>query len=570
MIDRRAAVGCVMGLCGASLLAGCSSRPAPDRGGSGDVPASWCKVRVGVPAAIDPALVHDRAGLDVLRYLFTPLLAIQDGAPVPAAARAYDMSEDARTFTFSLREGATFHHGETVTASSFKRAWERLVAGPGGDSATDRETSSPWAPLLSAVEGYDALLEGRASEMVGLRCPDDLTLEVGLSEPFAGFVDLTAHPALGPVPSTAEIDPDGYAAQPWGNGPYKLDAAWNGKDNLRLSAFDAGCVAAQSEGVLLTPIDDTSAAFNQFLAGALDICDVPVGDLDDALDTAGESDAPGVIMPGARCTAPQPSRITYLMCNTAEGALSHPELRRAASYAIDRDTLARKVLGGCGQAASSLVGAAVAEVDGWQVCQYDEEAAQRLVSDLVAAVEDERRAWAQRGSAGEEEAGEEPEPLDISVRLLHRKGGVNAKVAARVADDLKAAGFEVKVESLSEDDLRARIDEGSFECVLASFEPPVATLEASLAPLMGEGPSYGAVGAMQVPQDVAAPLSSVRANGNQQLRHEQLREALTHASERLCLVPIAFTATHVVASNRVEAASLDALGCLDPASIVMV
>ena len=46
-----------------------------------------------------------------------------------------------------------------------------------------------------------------------------------------------------------------------------------------------------------------------------------------------------------------------------------------------------------------------------------------------------------------------------------------------------------------------------------------------------------------------------------------MRQVLTHESEELALLPVVFTMSHVVASNRISAAHLDALGVLDPVSV---
>ncbi len=160
-----------------------------------------------------------------------PLTRVVDGRAVPCAARGFEVSEDALSISFRLLDGAVFHNGEAVTASSFKRAWERIVRPI--DAAVDGSVTSDdaaprhgrWCALLSSIEGYEALYEGRVSELVGLRCPDDLTLEVSFTRQNASFPTLASHPALGPVPSSADVDPEGYASKPVGNGPFKLCSA---------------------------------------------------------------------------------------------------------------------------------------------------------------------------------------------------------------------------------------------------------------------------------------------------------------------------------------------------------
>ena len=204
MIDRRTLCGAAMGIAAMSALSACGGQEGGSQGGAETVPASWLKCRVGKLSEIDPLLVQDRAGLQVLSAVFTPLMRFDaNGELVPGAALSCAVSDDACTFTFKLPEHAVFHNGERVTASSFKIAWERLVrAIPSGESASDAEpVFGRWGSLLHLVDGYAALRAGRASEMVGLRCPDDATFVVTLTQSCPYFDHVTAHPALGPVPA---------------------------------------------------------------------------------------------------------------------------------------------------------------------------------------------------------------------------------------------------------------------------------------------------------------------------------------------------------------------------------
>ena len=140
MIDRRTLCGAAMGIAAMSALSACGGQRADPK-----VVRRPSRILVEMPcreaAEIDPLLVQDRAGLQVLSAVFTPLMRFDaNGELVPGAALSCAVSDDACTFTFKLPEHAVFHNGERVTASSFKIAWERLVrAIPSGESASDAE-----------------------------------------------------------------------------------------------------------------------------------------------------------------------------------------------------------------------------------------------------------------------------------------------------------------------------------------------------------------------------------------------------------------------------------------------
>lgn len=81
------------------------------------------------PACVDPQQVALNAGLNVGRQL-TDSLTDQDpktGAITPWLATSWEVSPDARSFTFHLRDGATFSDGSTVDAEAVKANFEGII-----------------------------------------------------------------------------------------------------------------------------------------------------------------------------------------------------------------------------------------------------------------------------------------------------------------------------------------------------------------------------------------------------------------------------------------------------------
>lgn len=580
MIDRRTLMGGAVAAVAGIGLTGCSRGDRRASKGADAVPVSWVKYRIGFPASIDPLHVADRHGLQVLKLLFCPLMRLQGGEVVPAAARGVDVSDDARTFTFHLVDGATFHDGEAVTASSFKRAWERLVRafpqdGEGGDAdaaavvdGDDAVTRhSRWGSLLSLVEGYDALREGRASELVGLRCPDDLTLAVSLAEPYAAFPMIASHPAMGPVPTSALDDPAAYDVSPVGNGPFKLKRAWEGKGDIHLLRFDECVVTtALADGALLVVNDDTAASYNQFQAGNIDICDVPVDRLEDAEESAGLS-ADGCGMgPGGRLAYGAEAGLTYLVCNTRTAPFDRVEFRRAVSCAIDRESLCRKVLNGSAAPAQGPIASHLGDVAPWEACGYDAERALELVQGLIAE-SDEREAGLESGSAPVEE-GDPVVPFEASFTLLYRDGGVMGRVAAQIASDLKEAEVRVKTEALDPEELIARLDSTDFACGLMTFEPAVPAVAPIADALFGpSSPQAAWAGVEDV--ELSTALSDARGLVDPVSRLARTGEAIAFAGEDIALIPLVHPRYAKIASDRVEKAQVGLDGTVDIEAVVL-
>lgn len=567
MIDRRTLCGAAMGIAAMSALSACGGQEGGSQGGAETVPASWLKCRVGKLSEIDPLLVQDRAGLQVLSVVFTPLMRFDaNGELVPGAALSCAVSDDACTFTFKLPEHAVFHNGERVTASSFKIAWERLVrAIPSGESASDAEpVFGRWGSLLHLVDGYAALRAGRASEMVGLRCPDDATFVVTLTQPCPYFDHVTAHPALGPVPAAALADPEAFALKPVGNGPFALKYAWERGRGVMLVSF-ADCVigAPLAAGVLLDPMADTVAAYKQFRAGNIDITDVPVDQLSDAEDIATPAPDGRSMAVDARLAHGVEGGLLYLSLNCVSGVFSRPEMRRAACLSVDREALCRKVLKFSGEPALGPISPRVAEIQPWDACTYDPEGSLQLVEAAkLAALQNDPVEGEGSAEEGTETDAPLPDPLDLDIDLIYRKGGTGARVVAHVVRDLEAAGFSVKTEALDTDDFVKRYRAAEFDCALRTLEPPVPALEAIVDELLAYDRSSAGISVYRDEQ-LDHVLAEARRATDVATRRALIQDALSMAGESLPLIPLAHPAYTKIASDRVAASAVDASGKID-------
>jgi peptide/nickel transport system substrate-binding protein len=164
----------------------------------------YVEASVGGPRFANPllALTND-ADLDLVRLMFSGLMKTDvDGKVVPDLAESYAVSEDGRTYTFTLREGLTWHDGKALTS--------RDVA------ATIGYAKNPaWkSPLASQFKN------------VTVEAPDDRTVTFTLAEPFAPFLSLLT---VGILPSHLwdEVLPENAAraelnVKPVGAGPFKF------------------------------------------------------------------------------------------------------------------------------------------------------------------------------------------------------------------------------------------------------------------------------------------------------------------------------------------------------------
>ena len=173
---------------------------------------SSSQITIGIPQDIEDSLDPHKAVAagteEVLFNLYEGLVKPDSsGALQPAVASDYSISEDATTYTFTLRDGVKFHDGSTVTAEDVKYSIDRCADTTNG------------APL---VEAY--------SHIQSVNILDEKTVEVVLDGPDTEFL---AYMTEAIIPASNE-NPD---TNPIGTGPYKY-VSRSPQENFVVEKFD--------------------------------------------------------------------------------------------------------------------------------------------------------------------------------------------------------------------------------------------------------------------------------------------------------------------------------------------
>lgn len=564
MIDRRALLKGLAAVAMLPVLAGCSGRDDAAGVAGGEDLSDTLLYRLKTPRSIDP-FDADTIGLAVVSQLFDPLMRYDFTAGELAchAAESVETNDDATAFTFHLHSGSVFSDGGAVDAASFKRAWERLVD-PDSSSARMYDTS-PWAYLLTLVEGYDALSTGTANGLSGVTCPDALTLRVTLSRPYADFPLLCAHPALSAVPAAALDDAEAFHACPIGNGAFALTGAWDGTGALALKRvdgyagpFSGGAVLESSNesGTADGPVasvrfvfdDDSSSAYKRLEAGDIDVAEVPVEQREDAEDAFGPQTDGLTLSGGKHLLSAQEPTVVFLACNMTEPPFDNADVRRALSLAIDREALCDKVYRGAAAPATDAVPSCIA-TDGdasWPYASYDPERAKQLLELHYPADGDGAR--------------------ELEVTISCGKDGTDAKLVDAIAADFKAVGASVKIEAVEWDDLVSRFRTGGFACGLTSWTPDAPSLDSALYPLFRSGVAAAGNYARYADADVDAALDGARAVTDATARRQALSRALRIVGEASPVIPLVIPVRMVATSDRVSSLAIDPYGRPDLAS----
>jgi len=80
------------------------------------------------PPTLDPALTGDASSAEYVVEIFSGLVMLDKNLKVaPDIAESWKLSDDGKTYTFTLRKDARFHDGRPVTAQDFKYSIERTT-----------------------------------------------------------------------------------------------------------------------------------------------------------------------------------------------------------------------------------------------------------------------------------------------------------------------------------------------------------------------------------------------------------------------------------------------------------
>lgn len=257
-----------------------------------------------------------------------------DGSGVqPDLATSWTTSSDGLAWTFKLRQGVKYSDGTAMTADDvvFSLNFAR----------TDSDINQ-WASLFAPISGVKKV--------------DASTVEIDLSSVWPA---LPAYLALYAAP----IYPANFGGHDlaWlrgntiGTGPFKVDS-WTKGQQIKLvknpNYWNASSGTPYLNTITFTVVPDDNTRALQLQGKQIGVDEFP----SDA-SMASLSKQSGIVTKALPSTA-----ILYMNLNNRVAGLDDPYLRRALSYAIDRESIIKAVLSGYGTPANSFLSSSL---PGW-------------------------------------------------------------------------------------------------------------------------------------------------------------------------------------------------------------
>jgi peptide/nickel transport system substrate-binding protein len=332
----------------------------------------------------------------------------------PALATEWTISDDGLVYTFTLREGVTFHDGTPFNAEAVKFTFDRML-----DEEHPYYETGPFP------------LSFNFADVTETRVVDEYTVEFTLGQPFAPFLTNLATNTGGIVSPTAVAEyGDDFGRNPVGTGPFRF-AEWQSNTRVVVERNpDYWGEPAGVEAVVFRPVTDANTRVAEMLSGGLDIMvEVPPDNVamfaDDPTFTVYDAVGP---------------HVWYVMLNAKEGPFADLLVRQAANYAVNKETLVNDVL----QGTADISAGPIPPAFGWAYNEavepypYDPDMARQLL----------------------EESGVE----DLSVTFYVTEGGSGmldpVPMGTAIQADLEAVGFDVTIETYEWNTFLANVNPG--------------------------------------------------------------------------------------------------------------
>jgi len=269
----------------------------------------------GNPDTLDPHKTAGTLTFQTLKSIYDTLVEPdQEERIVPALAVSWTVSADGLTWTFKLRTGVVFHNGDRFASRDVKATFDRV---------RDKATASPKASEFAAIASIDT--------------PDDMTVVIKLSKPFAPFLAVLASGWAAILPKSLIDSGNDFATKPVGTGPFVL------KEFVR----DSRIVLEKNKNywikgspkldrIVMNIIPERAVQVQGLISGAID-----------AVEFVGPNDLSVLAAsPDVQVDKVLSALIQVMAINCTNPILADARVRQAINYAVDKQTVLDVAYGG--------------------------------------------------------------------------------------------------------------------------------------------------------------------------------------------------------------------------------
>lgn len=330
----RSTVGAV--LIGGALLA---APEAPAIAEEGEIVIAQPVLR----QQFDPTAVVATTDFLVQDMLYDGLMNLTEEGIKPALAVSWTTSEDGKKVDFKLREGVTFHNGDSFTAQDVKFTFEKIIS---PDS-----THSYRKPFQASLERVEVLGPHEARFV--------------LKAPWPGLFTGARNALISIAPKNyyEKIGAEGFQKAPVGTGPFKLADLKAGEWTEFTANADYWGGTPDVKKVRKTLVKEPFTRYAMLTKGEADVIMGVTGPLLERIRSNSD----------VRIVSAKYSGTSALYFNkTTFPESQDPRVRLAIAHAINREEISKTLLGGvCEPATSIATPGTFGFLDGLEQISYD-------------------------------------------------------------------------------------------------------------------------------------------------------------------------------------------------------
>ncbi|HEY8602576.1 MAG TPA: ABC transporter substrate-binding protein [Thermomicrobiales bacterium] len=398
---------------------------------TGTAPAGvYREATVGTPTMLNPLLASTRVDRDLSALIFSGLTRTDaNGKVVPDLAASWKIEEDGRKYTFTLRDGVTWHDGQPFGARDVLFTI-RLIQD-------------------AAFTGDPALADFWRT--VNVETPDERTVICTLPRPYAPFL---AYTGLGLLPANTlaavkagDLANNPFNLQPIGTGAFAFESLDTAKVEVALKRYD---------GYYGTKPRLQGVRFRAYATNATALQAVAQGEADGIGYIAPSALAEaGAIAGAANVYGPSVAGYTALYFNLKSPQFAATEVRQALSLATNRDEVVRDGLQGWGTAGASPI-----LPNSWAYTKQDWGNDPERAKQLL-----ETAGWKVNASGVREKGGQQ-----LAFTLLTDNEPLRIGVAEVLSRQFNAIGVKATVAAKSPQELAQLLATRRYEAALSGWE----------------------------------------------------------------------------------------------------
>ena len=424
-VSRRQFLEVLAALGGTAALAGCGSGSSGSGSGSG--------------GTLTIAIQDEPEGLDIQQIgwenyvhwlLYEPVVVYSDDLSEikPSFAKEFEVSDDGKTYTITLPEGAKFSNGDAIDANAWKASLDRYLE------------LSEYASDYDDVESFEVTDDYTMVMHLKNAAPYFMT---PLSTTYSGIVDVEA--ANG-------VEKDEFNRAPVANGPYYVDS-WEQGSQVTLKKNE--------NYVTNNPYVDNKAswAFDEIVVRFISdeftrVSEVEDGSVDLIFDVPTSSVAELKEKDDITLYDYQQAGTSFLNLQSDKGVLADEKVRQAFAYAIDRD----EIVSSLDDMVTPTYGF-ISEAQSCYSADEEEKLAKQLAfdADKAASLLDEA-GWKLNSDGVREKDGSK-----LTVEMLVSGDRASLKNAGPVIQkQLQAVGFDAQITEQDSSYIKTQMKEDNF------------------------------------------------------------------------------------------------------------